>query len=75
MAQPNKGPRRQVMTRLPLAIADQVAELAAQRGLAMSEMTADLVATALGAAPPSETLPRPKAQQRQREELSLGLSA
>ena len=75
MAQPYKGVRRQVITRLPVDLADQVAALAEKQGLAMSEMTADLVATALGAEPPSETLPRPKAQQRQREELSLGLSA
>lgn len=75
MAQPHKGVRRQVITRLPVDLADQVAALAEEQGLAMSEMTADLVATALGVARPSETLPRPKAQRRQREELSLGLSA
>jgi hypothetical protein len=75
MAQPNKGIRRQVITRLPIEIANEVAELAAESGLAVSEMTADLVALALGRAKPSETLPRPKSRTRQREELSLGLSA
>ena len=75
MAQPNKGTRRQVITRLPIEIANEVAELAAESGLAVSEMTADLVAVALGRPKPSETLPRPKSQMRQREELSLGISA
>ena len=75
MAQPNKGIRRQVITRLPIEIANEVAELAAESGLAVSEMTADLVAIALGRAKPSETLPRAKSRSRQREELSLGLSA
>jgi len=68
--------RRQVITRLPIEIANEVAELAAENGLAVSEMTADLVAIALGRPLPSETLPRPKGRRtRQREELSLGMSA
>lgn len=75
MAQPNKGARRQVITRLPADIADLVAQQAAEQGLAISEMTADLVATALGKPLPSQTLPRAKSRQRQREELSLGLTA
>lgn len=75
MAQPNKGPRVQVATRLPVNIAERVAELAVENELKMSEMTADLVAVALGLPKPSETLPWAKSRQRQREELSLGISA
>ena len=73
MAQPNKGPRRQVKTRLPESLVEYVVAYAEERQLAISEAVADLVATALNQSLPSETLPRPKTQQR--EELPLAMSA
>jgi hypothetical protein len=75
MAQPNKGPRRQVKTRLPESLVEYVVAYAEERHLAISEAVADLVATALNQSLPSETLPRPKTQQRRREELPLAMSA
>jgi hypothetical protein len=75
MAQPNKGPRRQVKTRLPESLISRVDAYALAEELSVSEAVADLVATALGCPLPSETLPRPKGRGSQREELALGLTA
>lgn len=72
--QPNKGPRQLLQSRVPLPLAERVANYAAERGLTISDALGDLAATALGEPLPSETLPRPKTQ-RQREELALGLTA
>jgi hypothetical protein len=74
MAQPNKGERRQVKTRLPGSLHEHVAAYAEAEELTVSEALADLVAKALGQALPSETLPQPKTR-RQREELPLAMSA
>jgi hypothetical protein len=75
MGQPNKGPRHLLQSRVPLALAERVARYAADRGLSISDAVGDLTAQALGEPLPSETLPRPKSRNRQREELSLGMSA
>jgi hypothetical protein len=64
MAQPHKGPRRQVSTRLPAELADELDGIAEQSGRSLSEVTADLVAEALGRPLPSETLPRPMYRRR-----------
>jgi hypothetical protein len=74
MAQPNKGQRHLIQSRVPLYLRDQVAEYAANHGLAVSEALADLAAKALGAPLPSEVLPIPKTR-RQREELPLAMPA
>lgn len=74
MAQPNKGERRQVISRVPESMVAQMQAYADARDLSMSETVADLVAIALECPLPSETLPRPKSR-RQREVLPLGLTA
>ena len=74
MAQPNKGERRQIKTRVPGQLHDRVASYAQDKNLTISEALADLTAKALGEPLPSETLPQPKTR-RQREELPLAMSA
>ena len=74
MAQPNKGERRQIKTRVPDTLHDRVTSYADAHDLTVSEALADLVATALGEPLPSEFLPKPKSQ-RQREELPLAMTA
>lgn len=74
MAQVHKGPRRQVASRMPESLIDQVLAYAEARNQSISEAVADLAAKALGEPLPSETLPRPKTR-RQREELPLPMSA
>ena len=74
MAQPNKGERRQIKTRVPEPLHDRVASYAHENDLTVSEALADLAAKALGEPLPSESLPQPKSR-RQREELPLALTA
>jgi hypothetical protein len=74
MAQPNKGDRHQIKTRLPGYLDARVVTYAESKGLSISEAVADLCAEALGEPLPSDTLPRPKSR-RQREELPLAMSA
>jgi hypothetical protein len=74
MAQPNKGERRQVKTRIPEPLHERVADYAEAEALTVSEALADLVAKALGEPLPSESLPQPKTR-RQREELPLAMTA
>lgn len=74
MAQVHKGPRRQVASRMPEQLIDDVYVYAQRVGLTVSEAVADLVALQLGKPLPSETLPKPK-NRRQREELPLARTA
>lgn len=74
MAQPHKGPRRQVKARIPEPLANLIAAYAADHDLTFSESIGDLAALALDYPLPSETLPQPKTR-RQREELPLSMSA
>lgn len=74
MAQPHKGPRRQVNARIPEPLAQLIEAYAAEHDLSFSESVGDLAAVALDYPRPSITLPRPKTQL-QREELPLSMSA
>lgn len=48
MAQPHKGDRKLVGTRLPATVHERVVELAAEAGLPVSQFIADFVALKLG---------------------------
>lgn len=48
MAQPHKGPREQVKTRVHAEVYAELRQLAAERGSSISQVAADLIATAVG---------------------------
>jgi hypothetical protein len=44
MAQPNKGPRRQIICRVPAEVHETIVATAQRRGVSTSQMLADLAA-------------------------------
>lgn len=48
MAQPHKGPREQIKTRVHAEVYADLRQLAAERGSSVSQVAADLIAAAVG---------------------------
>jgi len=48
MAQPHKGDREQIKLRAPAVVYTRLRQMAAERGTSISQLTADLLAIAVG---------------------------
>lgn len=64
MAQPHKGPREQIKTRVHAEVYAELRQLAAERASSVSQVAADLIAAAVG---------RPDLVRETREALPLAM--
>ena len=72
MAQPHKGTRVAILTRVPQDLSEAIRKRAAELDQPIGTVAADLIAAGLQMPRPSETWPQPKSPSRkQTEELPL----